>query len=82
MSAASSTKGYAPNRYLSAADGAAEQDPKNWWKGCCQAVRVALRVAPIEVDRIGGIGECGFHHCPLFPGSDGRPVRPSILTHD
>ncbi len=37
--------GRAPSQYLSGPPGWAEQDPRAWWTGCCQAVQEALAQA-------------------------------------
>ncbi|MCX6376845.1 MAG: FGGY family carbohydrate kinase [Armatimonadetes bacterium] len=72
----------AANQYLDSGSGSAEQDPEAWWDGCGRVVREVLGAASIRKGQIDGIGVCGFHHCPVFLGGNGRPVRPSIVTHD
>lgn len=42
----------------------------------CQA---AMRMSAVD---IAGIGVCGFHHCPVFLDAEGKPVRPTVVTHD
>ena len=75
-------KGYAPNSYLPGPQGWAEQDPRAWWAGCCQAIRAAVAEARIAAADIAGISVCGFHHCPVFLDPDGAPARPTMITHD
>jgi xylulokinase len=75
-------KGFAPNQYLAAPPGWAEQDPRMWWAGCCQAIRSAFMESGASPADVVGIGVCGFHHCPVFLRDDGEPARPSIVTHD
>lgn len=75
-------RGYVANRYLSGFGTSAEQDPETWWRGCCQALKTALREAGIAEDAVAGIGVCGFHHCPVFLKENGKPARASIVTHD
>ena len=79
-------RGYAANRQIPGPAGWAEQDPGTWWLNCCQAVQKALANAGestgLESSSVLGVGVCGFHHCPVFLDAGGRPVRPSIVTHD
>ena len=74
--------GRAPNRTLPGPVGWAEQDPRAWWAGCCQAVRHALAQAARPAGDVAAVGVCGFHHCPVFVDGAGEPVRPTIVTHD
>ncbi|HNS50746.1 MAG TPA: FGGY family carbohydrate kinase [Anaerolineae bacterium] len=74
--------GRATNRYEAGPAGWAEQDPRMWWAGCCEAVRVALAGAGVRAGQVGGVGVCGFHHCPVFLDEQGSPVRPTVVTHD
>ncbi|MCL7455420.1 MAG: FGGY family carbohydrate kinase, partial [Anaerolineae bacterium] len=74
--------GRSANRYLPGSPGWAEQDPRSWWAGCCQAVREAVAQAGLQPQAIAAIGVCGFHHCPVLLGEDGEPVRPVVVTHD
>ena len=75
-------QGFAPNQYLPAAQGRAEQDPRDWWAGCCRAIQAALAESGVNAGDIAGIGVCGFHHCPVFLNAEGEPSRPTIVTHD
>lgn len=75
-------KGYAPNSYLPGHQGWAEQDPRAWWTGCCDAIHAALAESRISSEDIAGISVCGFHHCPVFLDQDAEPARPTIITHD
>jgi xylulokinase len=75
-------RGLATNTYLSGPPGRAEQDPRTWWKGCCEAVRAALAASEVNPANIAGVGVCGFHHCPVFLNAAGEPARPTIVTHD
>ncbi len=75
-------QGWATNEYLAGPPGWAEQDPRGWWAGCCTAVRAALAASGCSPAQVRGVGVCGFHHCPVFLGAGGEPVRPTIVTHD
>jgi xylulokinase len=70
------------NQYEPGPVGWAEQDPRTWWKGCCRVVQGALVQAGIGASDVAAVGACGFHHCPVFLDAEGKPVRPSIMTHD
>ncbi|NIV40242.1 MAG: hypothetical protein GWN58_65830, partial [Anaerolineae bacterium] len=68
--------------YLAGPTGWAEQDPRTWWSGCCEAVQIALARACVKASSLAAVGVCGFHHCPVFLDAGGSPVRPTIVTHD
>lgn len=74
--------GRCTNEYLARPVGWAEQDPRTWWSGCCRAIRQAMAQSGLQPEAIAGIGVCGFHHCPVFVGADGEPVRATVVTHD
>jgi xylulokinase len=75
-------RGFAVNQYLPGMPGWAEQDPRAWWQGCCQAVQEMLGAFGVDPADIAGVGVCGFHHCPVFLNAKGEPTRPSLVTHD
>jgi xylulokinase len=75
-------KGVATNKYLPGPPGWAEQEPRAWWRGCCEAIQAAVAESRINAAHIVGVGVCGFHHCPVFLNAEGEPARPSIVTHD
>jgi len=74
--------GRSANRYVAGPVGWAEQDPRTWWAGCCEAVQTAIAQAGVQAADVAAIGVCGFHHCPVFLDAGGAPVRPTIVTHD
>ncbi len=74
--------GRARNQYVPGPAGWAEQDPRTWWTGCCEAVQSALHRSGLGTSDVAAVGVCGFHHCPVFLDAEGEPVRPSIVTHD
>jgi xylulokinase len=74
--------GRATNQYVPGPAGWAEQDPRTWWTGCCEAVQGALAQARVGAGDVAAVGVCGFHHCPVFLDAEGQPVRPTIVTHD
>lgn len=74
--------GRSANRYVVGRTGWAEQDPRTWWAGCCEAVQTAMVQAGVGAAEVAAVGVCGFHHCPVFLDVRGAPVRPVIVTHD
>lgn len=74
--------GYSSNSYIKGPADQAEQDPRTWWTGCCEAIQKALSLSGIAPQEIAGISLCGFHHCPVFLDESGEPTRPTIVTHD
>ena len=74
------SKSYSANRYIDSGRGRAEQDPQQWWQGCCRAIEQAIAAAGVQADRIAALGVCGFHHCPVFLDEAGKPVRPTIAV--
>jgi xylulokinase len=75
-------RGFAANEYVAGPPGWAEQDPRTWWSGCCEAIRCALAESRLDAADVAGVGVCGFHHCPVFLKANGEPARASIVTHD
>ena len=74
--------GRVTNQYLPGPVGWAEQDPREWWRGCCEAVQMALAQSGSPAADVSAVGVCGFHHCPVFVDAAGEPIRPTIVTHD
>lgn len=75
-------RGFATNAYLAGPSGWAEQDPRTWWSGCCEAIQAALAQSGVDPSHVVGVGVCGFHHCPVFLNANGEPARSTIVTHD
>jgi sugar (pentulose or hexulose) kinase len=42
-----------------------EQNPEEWWKGACSAVREALDAPGIQTSQLAGIAVCGQMHSPV-----------------
>ncbi|NIV28465.1 MAG: hypothetical protein GWN58_02800, partial [Anaerolineae bacterium] len=38
--------------------GWAEQDPRTWWSGCCEAVQSALAQAEVRPSSLAAVGVC------------------------
>ena len=69
-------RGFAANQYLPGPPGWAEQDPRMWWTGCCEAIQAALAESRVDPSGVTGIGVCGFHHCPAFLDAESGPRPP------
>ena len=74
--------GRSASSYVAGPTGWAEQDPRTWWSGCCEAVQMALARAGVRPSSVAAVGVCGFHHCPVFLDDRANPVRPTVVTHD
>lgn len=59
-----------------------EQDPRDWWKGSIQAVRLAIKSAGIDARNVAGIGLSGQMHGLVVTDAGGKPLRPSIIWND
>lgn len=66
--------------FSSPAPGRAEQDPEDWWKAVCLAVRAV--VSRVGKDRIEGVGLSGQMHGMVVLDQARRPLRPAILWND
>src|SRR5512140_32780 len=60
----------------------AEQNPEDWWRAACGAVRGALEDAGISGTEIGGVGLSGQMHGLVLLDSAGAVLRPAILWCD
>lgn len=59
-----------------------EQDPADWWRGSCEAVKAVLAKAGLTGGDVRGIGLSGQMHGLTLLGKDGRVLRPAILWND
>ncbi len=60
----------------------AEQDPGDWWRASCSAVRAVLAQSGVNKSRIGGVGLSGQMHGAVLLDDRGRVLRPSIIWCD
>jgi xylulokinase len=68
--------------FASPKPGWAEQDPRDWWGACTQAVRKALHAGKIDSKDIECIGFSGqMHGAVLLDGAD-EVVRPALIWCD
>jgi xylulokinase len=62
--------------------GHVEQNPDDWYRATCVAVREVLRDARVTPQRVGGIGLSGTSHIPSMLDEHMKLVRPGILWND
>jgi len=68
--------------FASPRTGWAEQDPRDWWKACCIAIRKALTAAGISGDEITCVGFSGQMHGAVVLDERGVVVRPALIWCD
>lgn len=59
-----------------------EQDPKDWWNGCIQAIRSLIEQHSAQASDIVGIGLSGQMHSLVILDEEDRVIRPAILWND
>ena len=59
-----------------------EQDPEDWWRGTCQAVREALAKVPHGAQRVLGLAISCQAPTLLALDRSGRPLRPAMIWMD
>jgi xylulokinase len=62
--------------------GWAEQDPEDWWRAFCRAVRKALAHANLGADGIDCVGLSGQMHGAVMLDEQERVVRPALIWCD
>jgi xylulokinase len=59
-----------------------EQNPHDWWKSACRAIREVISVAKIDATNIACVGLAGQMHGLVLLDKRGEPLRPAILWND
>jgi len=62
--------------------GWAEQDPRDWWRACGEAVRKALQSSGLRANDIACVGFSGQMHGAVTLDSADEVVRPAIIWCD
>src|SRR5215469_10279277 len=62
--------------------GWAEQDPHDWWRATCAAVRQCLERPSVRADEVAGIGLTGQMHGMVLLDAAGEVLRPAIMWCD
>lgn len=59
-----------------------EQDPADWWRGCCSSIRSVLHKAGAKGHDVRSVGLTGQMHGLVLLDSAGQVLRPAILWND
>ncbi|HEV8046698.1 MAG TPA: FGGY family carbohydrate kinase, partial [Terriglobales bacterium] len=62
--------------------GWAEQDPHDWWRAGCLAVKACLEKSGAYPSEIAAVGLTGQMHGLVLLGAAGEVLRPSIIWCD
>src|SRR4051794_30023021 len=68
--------------FASPRTGWAEQDPRDWWRAACGAVRAALARASLAGKDITAVGFSGQMHGSVLLDAQGEVIRPALLWCD
>ena len=59
-----------------------EQNPHDWWRGACEAIRAAMKQAQASAADVACIGLTGQMHGLVLLDAKGEPLRPAMLWND
>lgn len=59
-----------------------EQNPEDWWRGACEALRTVVAQAGVAPAQIAGLGLTGQMHGSVFLDEQDRVIRPALLWND
>jgi xylulokinase len=62
--------------------GWAEQDPRDWWRAACAAIKECLTIAPAAPGEIAAIGLSGQMHGLVMLDAAGEVLRPALIWCD
>lgn len=68
--------------FASPRPGWAEQDPRDWWRACGEAVRKALQASGKTADEIKCVGFSGQMHGAVLLDRNDEVVRPALIWCD
>jgi xylulokinase len=68
--------------FASPRPGWAEQDPRDWWKACGNAVRKALQSSGVRAEEIACVGFSGQMHGAVLLDAADEVVRPALIWCD
>ena len=69
-------------QFTSIQNGAAEQNPHDWWEACVKTIKELLRISDIRAEEIQGISFSGQMHGLVTLDENHEVVRPAILHCD
>lgn len=72
----------APYPTLNPAPGAYEQDPQDWWKAVCEALKGLFAKEKVSPSQIGAIGVDGVSWTPVLLDGQGNVLTGSPLWYD
>lgn len=59
-----------------------EQQPGDWWKATCAAVRESLSALPSDAGRVAALAVCSTSGTVLLTDARGEPVTPALMYDD
>ncbi len=59
-----------------------EQNPEDWWRGACEALRSVVAQAGVAPEQIAGLGLTGQMHGSVFLDEHDQVIRPALLWND
>src|SRR5215831_19282418 len=68
--------------FASPKPGWAEQDPRDWWTACAEAVRKALQMSGVKTADIACVGFSGQMHGAVLLDASDEVVRPALIWCD
>ena len=68
--------------FASPQTGWAEQDPHDWWRATCEAIREVMRVSETPASHIGAVGFSGQMHGAVLLDANGNVLRPALIWCD
>jgi xylulokinase len=68
--------------FASPQTGWAEQDPQDWWRATCEAIRMVMSVSGTSPTEIAAVGFSGQMHGAVLLDADGEVLRPALIWCD
>ena len=68
--------------FASPQTGWAEQDPHDWWRATCEAIRDVMQAAGTSAAEIATVGFSGQMHGAVLLDADGNLLRPALIWCD
>ena len=68
--------------FASPQTGWAEQDPHDWWRATCDAIRQVMTASATSAPEIAAVGFSGQMHGAVLLDADGNVLRPALIWCD